>query len=193
MAISKNIWIGAALAVAVLGAAAYFSTTGGQEAGSGTTTTETQQGTEQKEPTAQVGYPAPDFTLTDFDGNTVKLSELKGKPVVLNFWASWCGPCKQEMPDLQAIYDQYKDQAVFYGVNLTMQDSEDKARQFVKEMGLTFPMLLDKTGEPSQEYRIFTVPTTYAIDRDGVIMEIRRGAISKAAMDGMLSRIVKPS
>jgi cytochrome c biogenesis protein CcmG/thiol:disulfide interchange protein DsbE len=198
MAVSKNVWIGTVLAVAVLSAAAYFSTVGqGEATGSGSAPTENKAGSQQGgqnaeiETAAQVGFRAPDFELTDFNGQTVRLSDLRGKPVILNFWASWCGPCKSEMPDLQAIYEQYKDKAVFYGVNLTVQDSEEKARRFVQDMGLTFPMLLDKTGKPSTDYRIFTVPTTYVIDKDGIIMEIRRGALQKAALDGMLQRITK--
>lgn len=138
----------------------------------------------------QTGYRAPDFTLTGFDGKTVKLSDLRGKPVVLNFWASWCGPCRAEMPDLEEVYKEHQDHVQFYGVNLTAQDNEADARAFAEAMGVTFPMLLDKDGDVSTRYRVYSIPSTFAIDERGVVAEVRIGAISKLAINGMVERLV---
>ncbi|MFD2171664.1 TlpA family protein disulfide reductase [Tumebacillus lipolyticus] len=137
-----------------------------------------------------VGYRAPNFSLETFEGKTVELSELQGKPVVLNFWASWCGPCRQEMPDLEAVHKQYGDRVQVYGVNLTSQDDLDKAKKFMQEMGVTFPSLIDEKEKAGKAYRIFSVPMTYAIDQNGIISEIHKGQISKVVMDGMMQRLV---
>ncbi|HEU4965446.1 MAG TPA: TlpA disulfide reductase family protein [Bacilli bacterium] len=183
-------WIIGGAIVVVLAVAAFLSTAGMTDTDK--SASETKQGASSQHATArpQSGYPAPDFTLTGFDGKTVKLSDLRGKPVVINFWASWCGPCRNEMPDLQATYEQFRDRVTFYGVNLTSQDTEEKARAFVKEMGLTFPMLLDAKGEASDAYGLASIPSTFAIDANGVIKEVRLGQMTKPMMTGMLERLV---
>jgi cytochrome c biogenesis protein CcmG, thiol:disulfide interchange protein DsbE len=178
-----------ALGVVVLAVAAYFSNTA--NTATNNPGEAKQKKIDQTAELAEVGYRAPSFELTDFDGKTVKLSDLKGKPVVLNFWASWCGPCKAEMPDLESIHKQYGQHVQFYGINLTSQDDVASARKFAEATGITFPVLLDKEGMSQKNYRIVSVPTTYAIDADVRIVEIRKGAISKAAMDGMLQRLTQ--
>ena len=92
---------------------------------------------------------APDFTVYDADGNEVHLSDFRGKPVVLNFWASWCGPCKMEMPDLEKAYQEYGDQIQFMLVDLTdgSQETVEKASAFIKEQGYTFPVFYDTAME----------------------------------------------
>ncbi|WP_235832621.1 TlpA family protein disulfide reductase [Acetivibrio mesophilus] len=123
---------------------------------------------------------APDFTLTDLDGNTVKLSDYKGKIVFLNFWASWCGPCTSEMPEFEQVHKEFLkgDDAVILAVNLTdgFRETEEKARKFIDDNGYTMKVLLDTTGSVAQNYNIYSIPTTYVINRDGSIVTYMEGA-----------------
>lgn len=117
------------------------------------------------------GAEAPDFELTTLDGKTVKLSDYRGKKVILNFWATWCPPCKAEMPHMQNFYEENKDQNVeILAVNLTNMDKgRDAIDAFVKEYGLTFPIPLDEEGDAGTTYQAFTIPTSYILDEKGVI------------------------
>lgn len=124
----------------------------------------------------EVGLTAPDFTLELMSGGQVSLSSLRGNAVVINFWASWCGPCRAEMPAIENIYNEYKQQGlVVLAVNATIQDSLIEAQAFVTQYGLTFPILLDSDGTVSNAYRLSGLPTTYFIGRDGVIKKINIG------------------
>ena len=99
------------------------------------------------EPAPVAGHPAPDFTLKDIEGQTVNLSDFRGQPVIINFWATWCGPCRVEMPHLQAAYEAHQaDGLVVLGVNLTERDSPQMVPGFLEEFGLTFPVVLDESG-----------------------------------------------
>ena len=119
------------------------------------------------------GFPAPDFTLDLLGGGEVTLSDLRGKPVVVNLWASWCPPCRAEMPAIEKVYRDYKDLGlVVLGVNTTNQDSEADAATFVREYGLTFPIPLDRDGSVSMRYSLRGLPTTFFIDRMGIIRSV---------------------
>ena len=109
---------------------------------------------------------APDFTVYDIDGNPHKLSDFRGKPVILNFWASWCGPCKMEMPDFDEKYGEYGDQVHFLMVNLTdgSQETVETASGFVAEQGYSFPVLFDTDRSGAIAYGVNAVPVTYFID-----------------------------
>jgi len=121
----------------------------------------------------QSGFAAPDFTLFTQEGQAYSLSELRGNAVLVNFWASWCGPCRAEMPAMQRIYDQYKDKGfVVLAVNATNQDSVRNALAFAEEHQLTFPILLDPTGAVSQMYQLRALPSSFFIRPDGVIEEV---------------------
>lgn len=117
------------------------------------------------------GAEAPDFELTTLDGKPVKLSDYRGKKVILNFWATWCPPCKAEMPHMQNFYEENKDQNVeILAVNLTNMDKgRDDIEAFVKEYGLTFPIPLDEEGNAGTTYQAFTIPTSYILDEKGII------------------------
>jgi thiol-disulfide isomerase/thioredoxin len=131
---------------------------------------------------------APDLALKGLDGQLVRLSELRGKPVVVNFWATWCPPCKQEMPDLEKTYQKYRGEGlVFLGVD-QMEDL-DTVQQFVKENGYSWTFLLDSDGEASKAYRASALPTTYFVDRQGIIRDVQIGAINASQLESKLSKI----
>ena len=119
-------------------------------------------------PSPLVGRPTADFTLSLFDGSTLRLSDYRGKAVVLNFWASWCIPCREEAPLLEAAWQALKDQEViFLGVNI--QDAEPAAKAFLREFGVTFPNGRDAEGKIAIDYGVYGIPETFFIDREGRI------------------------
>lgn len=127
-------------------------------------------------PSPRVGFAAPDFTLDLLDGGELTLSDLRGKAVVVNLWASWCPPCRAEMPALQRIYEANRERGLeIVAVNTTFQDSEADAAEFVQEFGLTFPVVLDRLGEASRAYQLRALPTTFFIDSSGVIQQVVLG------------------
>jgi peroxiredoxin len=129
-----------------------------------------------KIPAPQTGFLAPDFSLPAVDGQTISLSSLRGSPVIINFWASWCRPCRQEMPALQQVYEVYQAQGlVVVGVNVTSQDSRPAAQAFVEEMGLNFPILFDEAGQAASLYQMQAFPTTFFVDDQGLIREVVLG------------------
>ncbi|MBI1878835.1 MAG: TlpA family protein disulfide reductase, partial [Chloroflexi bacterium] len=135
------------------------------------------------EPAPIVGHPAPDFALPTLDGEIVRLSDFKGKPVLLNFWATWCGPCRAEFPDFQKASVDNADTLVIIGINNTSTDQKDQVPAFVEEFGATFPIVLDETGETAKAYGILGLPTSIFIDRNGNISEIFTGPINKAYIE----------
>jgi peroxiredoxin len=136
-------------------------------------------------PNPQVGFTAPDFTLDSLSGDSIMLSDLRGKVVVLNFWASWCRPCRAEMPAMNAVYEKFRDQGlVVLGVNTTYQDDEASARAAIQEWGLTLPIVFDRDSVTSRQYRIQAMPTTFFIGRDGVIGDIVFGGPMSEALIG---------
>lgn len=127
-------------------------------------------------PSPREGFLAPDFTLDTLDGSQITLSDLRGKVVVVNLWASWCPPCRAEMPAIENVYQANKEQGLeVLAVNSTFQDNEANAADFVKEMGLNFPILLDRDGGVSNRYQLRALPTTYFIDRQGIIRSVVPG------------------
>jgi peroxiredoxin len=117
-------------------------------------------------PGLKVGEMAPDFELKTLDGKTAKLSDYRGKKVILNFWATWCPPCKAEMPDIQKYHQEVGDSVVILAVNI---DPQYDVQKFAREANVTFPVLLDSKDEVNTLYRILTIPTTYFIDEKGTI------------------------
>lgn len=140
----------------------------------------------------QVGYRAPDFTLPRLDGGEVTLSDLRGQVVVVNFWATWCPPCRAEMPDLQRAYEDRKAEGLtILAVNTTFQDSESSAAQFVRDLALELPVLLDRSGEMSRSYELRAMPTTLFVDRQGIVREvILGGPMSEETIEENLDQLL---
>ncbi len=147
----------------------------------------TEAGTLKPAPIA--GHPAPDFELKSLEGETVRVSDYKGQPVLVNFWATWCGPCRAEFPDFQKAYVDNADNLVIIGVNNTAADQVTLVQDFVAEMGATFPIVLDETGQTVEAYKVLGLPTTVFIDREGIIQEIFTGPINKAYIEAKLSEL----
>ncbi|MGM9945667.1 MAG: TlpA disulfide reductase family protein, partial [Lysinibacillus sp.] len=143
---------------------------------------------EEIEVNGEIKY-AQDFTLTTLQGEQVSLSDYKGKIVILNFWASWCGPCKEEMPHMQSFYEKHPDVAML-AVNLTSMDlGIDAVKQFVNDFGLTFPILLDEADVVGKQYNIITIPTSYMIDPEGRIFKEVIGPMDERMMEDLVSEL----
>ena len=122
---------------------------------------------------------APDFTVVDGEGNEISLSDFRGKPVILNFWASWCGPCQSEMPDFDSYYNEYQEDIHFLMVNVTGgRETVDTAKEFIQEEGYTFPVYYDTKGEGSTAYGVYGIPMTFFIDEEGYVAAYAQTAIS---------------
>ena len=129
----------------------------------------------------ELGKPAPDFVLRDTDGHLRRLSDYRGKVVWLNFWATWCGPCRKELPDIQRFADALKgDGLVVFAVN--EEESAGAALGFWDELGLGLPILLDENGEVGRQYRRVGLPDNFFIDRDGVVRSLKFGFLSAQEM-----------
>ncbi|KMQ01363.1 redoxin domain-containing protein [Bacillus cereus] len=140
----------------------------------------------------EIGKSAPDFELTKLDGTNVKLSDLKGKKVILNFWATWCGPCQQEMPDMEAFYKEHKENVEILAINYTPSEKgggEEKVSNFAKEKGITFPILLDKNIDVTTAYKVITIPTSYFIDTKGVIQDKFIGPMTQKEMEKRVAKL----
>ncbi len=138
----------------------------------------------------QVGNLAPDFQLPNLDSGALSLNELRGKPVILNFWATWCRPCVTEMPYLQEIHEEYSDEGLML-LAIDIDENPSQVEEFLQNNNLSLPVLLDIGGVVAQKYGIQYIPTTYFIDGDGVIQEKRIGAfINAAQIEEQLSKIM---
>jgi peroxiredoxin len=130
-----------------------------------------------------VGDIAPDFELTTLDGETVRLSDYRGKRVFINFWATWCPPCRAEMPDMQKLYEEKEVDVEILAVNITESEKNEKdVTDFVKDFGLTFPILMDVNSVVSTTYKVQAYPTSYMIDSSGRIQLIAPGAMNHEFM-----------
>jgi peroxiredoxin len=131
-------------------------------------------------PQPAIGYAAPDFTLSTLDGKTLSLSELRGTPVVLNFWATWCEPCQRELPALQATAERYADEVQIIGVD--QGEPAEIVQTFVDQFGLSYPIAMDADFQVGDQYNLMGMPTTFFIDGDGVIRHLWVGEMNSITL-----------
>jgi thiol-disulfide isomerase/thioredoxin len=134
---------------------------------------------------------APSFTLKDYEGNSFAVGGSRRKLLFINFWASWCGPCRAEAPELKKIFEKYKNQIDLYAVNSTPYDNMKDAMAFVKEFNLAFPVLFDVKGEVTDKYRVQAFPTSYLIDENGVVRDIIIGLVSPQQLESKIVKLLK--
>jgi len=120
------------------------------------------------------GAPAPDFTLRSNGGKNLKLSEHRGEVVMINFWATWCGPCRQEMPELERLYQKYR-KAGFVLLGISVDDKPEAARAMARQLKVSFPVLFDDRKQVSRRYDVDAMPSTLLVDRNGVVRFVHRG------------------
>ena len=137
---------------------------------------------------------AIDFTVENAAGEEVSLYSFVGKPIVLNFWASWCGPCKMELPDFQSAYEAYGEDVEFMLVNLTdgMQETKETAAAFMESQGYTLPVYYDTKQEAAYVYQVYSIPTTYLIDASGEVVAKASGMIDKQTLEEGIALIYSP-
>ncbi len=140
-------------------------------------------------PAPIAGHPAPDFELASPTGETIKLSDYKGTPVIVNFWASWCSPCRAEFPEFQQAAVDNADSLVIIGVNSTSVDRAEQIPAFLDEFGITFPIALDESGDVVDTYRVLGLPTTVFVDSNGVVNEVFTGPLNKAYIESKISEL----
>ncbi|NIM95582.1 MAG: redoxin domain-containing protein [Anaerolineales bacterium] len=141
----------------------------------------------------RVGSHPPGFTLQDLDGVSHSLIDHQGQVVLINFWTTWCPPCREEMPALQQTYEKYSEQGfVVLGINWTAADDPDLVGPYVEELGLTFPILLDRDSVVSEgQYNLLGLPTSVFVGRDGIIRDIIIGALELETFDKKISSMLE--
>ena len=146
-----------------------------------------------REPVAEVGRVGPDFLLETPQGGTLRLSDLQGQPVVINFWATWCPPCRVEIPELVAAYERYRDQGLVI-VAVDLQEPDDKVLKFADEFGMIFPIVIDRSGDVADVWRlggpVAGIPTSYFIDEMGVIQDFFFGPMTEEFLAERLAKIL---
>ena len=190
--------LGIALALLIFGGSLF----GGEEADSAGETTPLQQVPDlnatsglarlpNSDETLTVGNLAYDFKLQDIDGNSVSLTDFRGQPVIINFWATWCAPCRIEMPELQATYEKYKNDGLVI-LALDQDESPEVVRSFFRdEFGLTFTPLLDVEQAVAQQYGVFNFPSSFFVNADGVITAIHRGPALQSQIEDYLGDMIQ--
>lgn len=180
----KVLWIllAAALVAVIAGAAALYNIFGKEYAGANLGAAQEGGGS------SQTTVPAPDFTVVDGEGNEVSLSDYQGKPVVLNFWATWCGYCKEEMPDFQTAYEKYPE-VQFLMVNAT--DEVADAKGYVAEQGFTFPVVYDTELDAVNTYGVSGFPCTYFIDAGGNLVARGSGMLTLESLEKGIAMITE--
>lgn len=140
----------------------------------------------------QVGKAAPDFILPTINGDRFKLSDLEGKAVLINFWGSWCGPCKKEMPAIQSAYDQYKDQN-FEVITINIQEAEITANNFMEQNNISLLVAMDKDGQVYDAYNVYNLPASFFLNPDGTVNRIYEGEMTRKNLDKWVNEIIPES
>jgi cytochrome c biogenesis protein CcmG/thiol:disulfide interchange protein DsbE len=146
-------------------------------------------GTPEQEPAPVVGRRGPDFTLTGLDGESVSLASFRGRPVVLNFFATWCIPCRTELPAFQAAAKRHADRGLAV-VLVDLQEDRDEVGGFLESLDVSLPAVIDETGHVTKAYRVRGLPSTFFVDREGVIRAVQFGALDDRALESGVAKIV---
>ena len=141
-------------------------------------------------PAPVIGRLAPGFTLVDLGGNQVTLSDFRGQTVCINFWATWCPPCRAEMPEIEAVHQEYKDKGVVV-IGVDIMEAESDVRQFVERGGYSWTFVLDTIGAVANDYKITKLPTSFFIDREGIVRAMKIGAMTQRAMEVKLAEAMR--
>jgi cytochrome c biogenesis protein CcmG/thiol:disulfide interchange protein DsbE len=190
MRMKWNVWILIVVAAAIVAVIAMNHN--GKDAGTPVASGALESPSDaQSDPAApKKGSPAPAFKLSSLDGSsTYQVGGKREKALIINFWASWCGPCELEAPDLKAVYQKYRSQIDLYAVNATKYDKLRGAKDFVKEQQLPFPVLTDAAGEAGDSYKVHYYPTSFIVDRNGKIRQRIEGVISLEQWEKYLDEI----
>lgn len=180
----RNILATVIVGLAIIGLVWYFDSPSGAGSSQSITLTAAASG-----PAPKIGREAPDFSVQTLDGQTYNLSDFRGQPVWINFWASWCPPCRAENPDIQAVYEANKaDGLVVLGIAIGEEDGT--VRGYVDRTGLTYDIGLDRGTDIAAKYRIVGIPTHFFIDRDGILREWRIGSMSKKTMEKKVAEVM---
>lgn len=142
-------------------------------------------------PLAKIGEPAPDFALSTLDGQTFSLSSFRGRPVVLYFWASWCSFCRNEMPGLNVTFETHRDSSDLVVLAINILEDAATVRHYMQNLGISFPVLLDRDGKATQQYLVRATPSYYFIDRNGILQARIIGTVRPAAFRARLEAILK--
>ncbi len=136
---------------------------------------------------------APHITVTDFDGNKVKLSDFKGKPVVINFWTTWCGPCRSELAAFDMLYKEYGEKINFMMIDLTdgSRDTPETVKAYVSDNGYSFPVFFDTQADAAKTYNVFSIPHTVLIGSKGKIETTNIGAISEETLRSSIEKMIE--
>lgn len=183
----RNIFATVLVGIAIVGIVWYFDSPGSAASSQSITLTATASG-----PAPRVGEIAPDFTVQDIDGNLHKLSDFRGRPVWINFWASWCPPCRAENPDIQAVYDANRDAGLVV-LGIAIGEDTGTVKDYAGRAGLTYTIGLDGGTDIAAAYRIVGIPTHYFIDKDGILRDWRIGSLSKDTMETKVGDIMASS
>ena len=185
------------LLVATIVGALYYveqrrSDSGAATDGTGIVTLPPEKNSTGRNPSTEIGRAAPDFLLAMPDGGTLRLSDLRGNPILVNFWASWCTPCRQEMPEIVKSYDAHRSAGLVV-VAVNLQENADQVRAFAQEFGMTFPIVIDRNGGVGDAWRIGGpvqgIPSSYFLDAHGVVQARVYGPLTAATLTENLAKI----
>lgn len=180
----RNIVATIAVGIAIVALVWYFDQPAGTGASQSITLTASATG-----PAPRVGKEAPDFAVTALDGQTYNLSDFRGRPVWINFWASWCPPCRAENPDIQAVYEANKDAGLVV-IAVAIGEDASAVRGYAERTGLDYTIGLDTGTDIAAQYRIVGIPTHFFVDQDGILREWRIGSMSKKSMENKVEQIM---
>lgn len=198
----KNVLLGLVIVAAILGAFWYGIKSDGdnQQADKSPPTASNPKANvksdestwrEDRDELPRQGFRAPNFSVKTLDGKTVDLAKNGGKPTVLNFWESWCGPCRIEMPYFQKAYEKYGDQVNFFMVNGMLRDNMDNMKSYLESENYSFPIYVDETSQAPMMYEVLGIPKTVVIDAEGIIMYDVTGTVSEEQLFDMVKEVMK--